>query len=113
MFASLNQTVLRTAIGTLGTAVFATLCLAGAAAPAHAGTIDAAPSRTITVSDLDLSRPRDRAVLDARIRRAARAVCVSGETSLRAHAAEARCFDAAVGSVSPATFAALNTGVAG
>lgn len=78
MFASFNQTVARAVLGATGAAICATVCLAGAAAPARADTVDAVPTRIVSYADLDLTRAEGRATLESRIRAAAHAVCPAG-----------------------------------
>lgn len=69
-------------------AVFACLSFAPALAqvrePVHAH---------VSRAGLDLSRPHDRAIFDARVRRAATGACLSNSRSLSAGVDEARCRD--------------------
>lgn len=100
MFAT---TALRTVAGTVGTLIFAGACLFGATAPAVA----AEPSRTVSVSysDLNLASDKGRAVLDARIRQAARSVCYDGARDVRSITEQSRCYHDAVKSAQPSKLA--------
>lgn len=98
MFTTFNSSVTRTAVGTIGMAFCAGLCLVGATAPAHADTV-----RTVTVSyaDLNVSHAQGRAVLDRRLHNAARTVCSSTREGLAARADENRCVRAALATAKP------------
>lgn len=48
-------------------------------------------TRTVSYADLDLSNPQGIAQLDARIAYAVKAVCDSGDSTLRSQLAERRC----------------------
>ena len=96
-----NQIVTRTMIGTLGTAVFAGICLLGAAAPAFADTVDAPRSQVVRVSDLDVANASGRALLEARVRRAAHQVCATDRIDLQSRSDEARCVSRAVDAAAP------------
>lgn len=89
MFATINQTVLRAVAGTLGTVIFAGICLAGAAAPAVAA--EAPRAATVVTRDLNLASAHGRATLDGRIKQAARSVCTNGHGDYRARVEAARC----------------------
>jgi UrcA family protein len=99
-----NAIALRTVAGTVGTIIFAGACLFGATAPAVATEVP----QTVAVSftDLNLASESGRAVLDARIRQAARTVCFSGGRDVRSMTAEARCRHEAVKSAQPSKLAA-------
>ena len=56
-------------------------------------------SRTVSYADLDLSTPGGVAALDSRIASAIKAVCDSGDPTLRAKLAERRCRAKAAGDV--------------
>lgn len=98
MFALASDTVQRAFVGTLGTALCAGLCLAAAAGPAEAATVDAGFGRAqaVVTHDLNLSNPTGRKALDLRIRHAARTVCAIGGNDVRTLTAEARCVREAV-----------------
>ena len=87
------STFSRTAIGTAGALCFATLCLGTAAAPAAASTPASVAVRT---ADLNLGHPQGRALLAARIKVAARAVCVAGGSDTVSRGIEIRCVKAAI-----------------
>ena len=109
MFTTFSSSFTRTAVGTVGMAFCAGLCLVGATAPAHAATFGAtAPAhadtvRTATVSyaDLDVAHAQGRAALDRRLHIAARAVCSSSQESPAARANENRCVRAALSNARP------------
>nr|WP_310524184.1 UrcA family protein [Polymorphobacter sp.] len=94
MFATANESVSRTIIGTIGTALFAGACLLAATAPAAAQ--DAPRAQTVSYSDLNLSNSHGREALTLRIKQAARNVCETGLDDVRARTEEARCVRAAV-----------------
>ena len=94
MFATANQSVSRTLIGTIGTALFAGACLLAATAPAVAQ--DAPRARTVSYSDLNLSSAQGREALTLRIKQAARTVCDTGLDDVSARTEEARCIRAAI-----------------
>lgn len=95
MFVHLTSSVTRAAVGTVGMAFCAGLCLIGATAPAHAETV-VTRSQAVTYADLDLARPEGRAMLDRRIRVAARTVCATDSSADAARMAEYRCINHAV-----------------
>ena len=103
MFQNFTQSFVRVAVGTVGMALCAGVCLTGATAPAVAATVDGVVrSQAVHYADLDLSTEPGRAALDRRIRSAARAVCTAGSNDLAALVAENRCFRAAVARATPA-----------
>ena len=90
-----SATFARNAVVAAGAALIASSCLAVAATPASAAqTVHV--SRTVSYADLNLSNPRGRAVLNARIVAAARQVCAADSDTLTARAAESRCIRHAV-----------------
>lgn len=94
LFATSSDTVLRTVAGTFGTALCAGVCLLGATAPAEAA--PAPRAQAVSYADLNLAHASGRSALDARIKQAARSVCSTGASDLRARTDEARCIRAAV-----------------
>ncbi|KAB7647885.1 UrcA family protein [Polymorphobacter fuscus] len=96
MFTTAPTAFGRTFVATLGTALFAGVCLFGATAPAAAAPADA-HARTIAYGDLNLASDSGRKTLDARIRQAARAVCETGGNDVRSLDAESRCIHVAIG----------------
>lgn len=111
MFAS--QTVSRFVIGTLGTTFCATVCLLGATAPAHADTVSGAQTKTVGYSDLNLGSAEGRAVLDRRIRNAARSVCGTPDATLADRARNARCVRTAIDGALPQVATAKSAGSIG
>ena len=96
MFATINDSIVRTIVGTVGTAVFASACLLAAAGPANAA--EAPVARVVSYSDLDLTRAPGRTALEFRIRAAARNVCATGLDDVRGRSAESRCVRDAINS---------------
>jgi UrcA family protein len=94
MFATANESVSRTIIGTIGTALFAGVCLLAATAPAAAQEVPRA--RTVSYSDLNLSTAQGQEALKLRIKQAARSVCENGLDDVAGVTQEARCIRAAV-----------------
>lgn len=97
MFTAISHTAARTVLGALGTVVLAGTCLLGATAPAAAAT----PSpdvrvETVRYDDLNLVSSAGRAILDQRIRSAARLVCIKGAGDAREIHDELRCMRDAV-----------------
>ncbi|MGI4880660.1 MAG: UrcA family protein [Janthinobacterium lividum] len=109
MIASLNQTVARTIVGTVGTALFATVCLLAAAGPAHAATVATAATQVVSYRDLDLSTDAGRATLTRRIASAAKLVCISGGSDLSLRTAQSRCVRNAISGAQPKTAAVLQS----
>lgn len=108
MFTTFSSTVTRAALGTVGTALCAGLCLVAATAPATAGTVyDTARSQSVSYADLDLGSTQGRKVLDRRIKNAAHNVCATGSADLQAMKDESRCVRAALDSVKPKVVAAV------
>ncbi len=91
---TIGNTTLRTISGTIGTLVCAGICLMAATAPAQAA--DSAHMIMINHVDLNLANDRGRDALDARIKSAARSVCASGGSDVRARTDEARCVRTAI-----------------
>ena len=113
MFAIINQNVSRTVIGTVGTAIFASICLLAATSPAAAGPVADAPRATsVRYSDLNLATTQGRDTLSSRIRGAARSVCSTGSSDIRSRSEEARCTRSAVegahAKLAPLSFASTN-----
>jgi UrcA family protein len=112
MFAS-AQNFARNAVGAAGTLFFAGLCIAAAtASPANAQTsygVDASGHRVAQVryADLDIGSPTGRATLEARVRIAARHVCVSDAAKPWAQSEEQRCMQGAMQATRDATMAAI------
>jgi UrcA family protein len=96
MFATANDSIVRTVAGTIGTVVFASACLLAAAGPAAAS--EAPRASVVSYSDLDLAHAPGRNALEFRIKAAARNVCASGLDDVRGRTAEARCVRDAVNS---------------
>lgn len=69
-----------------------------AAAPAAA---NEAPSRAVATAGIDLNSAEGRAVVAARVRRAAASICHPGDASLRAAMARRACTAAAIAAASP------------
>lgn len=90
MFTTAQPSFVRTIVATLGTAVFAGICLFGATAPAAAAPVDARVA-SIAYSDLNLASASGRKALDNRIARTAETVCVAGSRDLMLRAAEKDC----------------------
>jgi UrcA family protein len=89
MFTTASTTVQRTVIGSIGTLLFAGICLAGAAAPAFAA--EAPRVQTVSYADLNLANAAGREALDQRIKAAAESVCSTGRDEAAAKVAESRC----------------------
>lgn len=87
-----TQSFVRAAAGTAGAAVFAIVCLTAAVGPAAAEPV----RRTVSYADLNLAHPAGRAVLEARIKAAARAVCKDDGADVAARSRESRCIKTAV-----------------
>lgn len=102
MFAT---TALRTVACTVGTLIFAGACLFGATAPAMAS--EAPRAAKVSYTDLNLASDKGRAILDARIRQAARSVCFDGARDVRSRTEEVRCYQNAVKSAQPSTLAVV------
>lgn len=102
MFTTLNSTVARAVLGTVGTVLCAGLCLVAATAPAAAAEV-----RTTTVGygDLNLGNPAGRATLDRRIGAAAHAVCANNDNGTAAALAEMSCVRDAVAAARAKVFA--------
>ncbi len=97
MFTISNQNSFRFFAGAVGTMIAAGACLFGAAGPAYAAAVDTAPrSQNVVYGDLNLGKTAGRAVLDSRIKAAARAVCAAGGDDIRSRSDEARCMRAAI-----------------
>jgi UrcA family protein len=112
MFASAFN-ISRTLAGAAGTLLFAGLCVGAATAPAAAHTtmdLNPAGQRVATVShaDLDLGSNAGRAVLETRVRAAARKVCANAAPNPAAAAYEFQCIAQAVRASRNATIAAAN-----
>lgn len=109
MFTASISILARTVLGTVGTALCAGLCLVGATAPAHAGTVyDTARSQNVSYADIDLGSTQGRQILDRRIKSAARAVCATGNVDVQSMKDESRCVRVALASVKPKVVAALS-----
>ena len=93
MFTTFNSTLTRAALGALGTAFCAGICLVAATAPASAE-----PVRTVKVhyADLDLGNKDGRATLERRLFSAARSVCTTSDSGPDAAMDEARCIHQAL-----------------
>ncbi|MCW1383325.1 UrcA family protein [Novosphingobium sp. KCTC 2891] len=84
-----------TAAALAASALLAQPALAASAAPvAEPGTVFETRSMTVSYNDLDLGTAKGQAAFDARLRRAAGAVCdvATGPHPLAMRAAEQRCF---------------------
>ena len=92
---------------------FAALCLL--AATAHAEPADpSVRSQRVTISDLDLTTPQARAVLERRVRRAADNVCTStGIYSVYDRVTRMRCIRQAIQSALPGMALAFDSEVTG
>ncbi|UAJ09538.1 UrcA family protein [Polymorphobacter megasporae] len=109
MFTASNSIIARTVLGTVGTALCAGLCLVGATAPAHAGSIyDTARSQNVSYADLDLASTQGRQILNNRIKHAARAVCATGNIDVQSMKDESRCVRVALDSAKPKVVAAAS-----
>ncbi|QYE34360.1 UrcA family protein [Polymorphobacter sp. PAMC 29334] len=109
MFTASNSIIARTVLGTVGTALCAGLCLVGATAPAHAGSIyDTARSQNVSYADLNLGSTEGRKILERRIKTAAHAVCVTGRFDLQSMKEENRCVRVALDSAKPKVVAAAS-----
>jgi UrcA family protein len=85
--------------------ITATALTAAAFAPVAATAGQNDSSRTINVSDLDLSNPADRVRAERRITAAVRSLCEgNGARSVAARTAEAACREQAMASVRPLGF---------
>jgi UrcA family protein len=93
MFTTTQPSFARTFVATLGTAIFAGVCLFGAAAPAVAETAGLRAA-TIAYSDLNLASNAGRKQLDNRIAFAARQVCSTDDRQLVQRQAEKQCISA-------------------
>ena len=96
MFTTAPASIARTLVAASATAVFAGLCLFGAAAPAVAAPATDNASIAISYSDLDLNHRTGRKALDTRIVRAAKSVCFDGTRDLAARLAYTDCVKGAV-----------------
>ncbi len=98
---------------TVGTLLFAGVCIGAATAPAAAAPIslNANGERTIEVSyaDLDLGSPSGRAVLDRRINEAARKVCANGAPDPASATREYQCVVNSVKATRAAALAAVKS----
>ncbi len=91
----------RTAFGTLGTLIFAGLCLAGATAPAYAFELGrSARSEVVRTGDLNLASNAGRETLADRIEAAADRVCVTGTSDVAGRLEQSRCRRNAVAAAS-------------
>ena len=98
MFAT--STFARNALGAAGAALFAATCLVAAAGPAAAAPVTA--SKIVSYADLNLAKAQGRAVLQARIKSAAKAVCSTGSNDTLSRGLEDRCVRNAVANASTA-----------
>ena len=89
-----SSSLTRTIVSTAGAALFATICLTAATAPAAAQVVTS--SKIVSYAGLDLNSERGRAVLDARIRAAAKSVCNTNSNDLRSRLHESRCIRTAI-----------------
>ncbi|MBV8970935.1 MAG: UrcA family protein [Sphingomonadaceae bacterium] len=94
MFTTVNTTLTRAVLGTLGTALCAGVCLVAATAPAAAA--EAPRSAKVHYADLNLANKAGRATLDRRLLSAARAVCATGDRSPDAAMDETHCIHQAM-----------------
>lgn len=102
MFTTFNSSVTRTIVGTLGMAFCAGVCLVGATAPAAADTVySTTRSKVVRYADLDLANAQGRAVLDRRIKVAAREVCTTNSTDPEMKIEEYRCLRHAIADAQP------------
>ncbi len=99
MFAT--STFARTALGTVGAALFAAACLGAATAPAAAAPVTV--SKTVSYADLNLGSAAGRTALEARIRTAAKSVCTTGSNDLVSRDHEGRCVKAALANAAAPT----------
>lgn len=95
----------RTLVGAVGTVIFAGACLLGATAPAQAA--EAPRAAVVSYSDLNLASDHGRAVLDGRIKVAARSVCANGAGDLRSKTEETRCTRTAIEGAQPRKVATI------
>jgi UrcA family protein len=98
MFTTAQPSFGRIFAATLGTAVFAGICLLGATAPAAAAAPADPRVASIAYSDLNLASASGRKALDNRIVRTAETVCITGTRDLAMRAAEKECVAAVVAS---------------
>lgn len=84
----------RNAFSVAGAALLAGACLFAATTPAQAAEVTA--TKTVSYADLNLGQPQGRAVLDARIKSAAKSVCAVGGNDLVTRLAETRCAKIAI-----------------
>lgn len=103
MFAT-STTAFRTVAGSLGTLIFAGVCLFGATAPAVAA--EAPRVAHVSYGDLNLASDQGRSTLDSRIKSAARTVCFEGGRDVRSLTKEAQCVRKAVEAAQPRKMAA-------
>ncbi len=94
MFATTNDSLIRTIAGTFGTLIFAGACLVAAAGPAAAQ--ETSQSKVVSYSDLNVGSTQGRNALDARIKAAAHSVCNVGAHDLISRSQEIRCYNEAV-----------------
>lgn len=90
MFANFARTV----VSATGALLIGGTLMTVAVAPATAAPVT--NSKSVSFADLNLSQPQGRAVLDARIRSAAKSVCTVGGSDLRTRLSEARCTRTAI-----------------
>jgi len=86
----------RNLIGGFGALVFGMTFVGAATAPATAATVDAAPSTSVSYSDLNLSSAAGQNAFAARVRSAAKSVCANDFNDIASRTAEQHCIDAAV-----------------
>jgi len=101
MFTTTSHDFQRAVLGTVGTVLFAGLCLSGAMAPAHAA--EAPAAQTVSYADLNLANAAGRATFDQRVKAAAEAVCSTGLDTVAARTAEAHCVRDAIAAATVAT----------
>jgi UrcA family protein len=93
-----TATVTRATFGTLGTLLFAGICLAGATVPARANELgSSARTEVVRTGDLNLASPAGRDTLAGRIQAAAERVCAARPSDIAARMEQNRCLREAVG----------------
>lgn len=95
----------RTIASTVGTLIFAGACMFGATAPAVAA--ESPRTARVSYTDLNLASDKGRAMLDSRIRLAARSVCFDAARDVRSMTEASRCYRTAIKSAQPSKLAVV------
>lgn len=85
----------RNVVSAAGAALLAGVCLFAATAPAQAAAATTV-SKAVSYADLNIAHPQGRAMLNARIKSAAREVCATNNSDLKSRLEETRCIRTAI-----------------